>query len=357
MDSGFSVENFADDQGNRNPKRFIPTEKAKEILDDCAMLGVGAIEFTGGGEPTVHPDCVDIIGHAQALGMETGLVTNGVRLRDHEVYRNLDWLRISLDAGTAETYERIRESRMWPKVMANLKLAGTFERPYVGVGFVVTRENYQELPQACRIVRAANIPYVRISAMFSTDGANYYNDIIGEISDLRGQAAAFAGEKFKIVDFFSERVDDLDQGRPDYKFCGEQQFVLYIGGDQKIYTCCTNAYTTHGEIGDLKEQRFSEWLAKTRRFDFDARGCHHCQYHGVNRAVNYMLDKAPAHVDFVDKSRLALLDRQARPICPAIYWRATTQGWIWNSSSWTTATRPHIARRQCHSLFASCDCR
>jgi MoaA/NifB/PqqE/SkfB family radical SAM enzyme len=299
MDTGFSVENFADEQGNRNPKRFIPTQKAKEILDDCAMLGVGAIEFTGGGEPTVHPDCVEIVGHAQSLGMQTGLVTNGVRLRDHEVYRSLDWLRISLDAGTAETYERIRESRMWSKVMANLNLAGTFEKPYVGVGFVVTRENYKELPQACRIVKAANIPYVRISAMFSTAGANYYDEIVDEIGDLRRQAAALAEEKFKVVDFFSERVEDLDQGQPDYKFCGEQQFVLYIGGDQKVYTCCTNAYTTHGEIGDLRQQSFAEWMRSHRRYDWDARSCHHCQFNGKNRVVDFMINPDPAHVNFV----------------------------------------------------------
>ena len=118
MSKGFSVENFPDEQGNRNPKRFIPTAKAKEILDDCAALGVGAIEFTGGGEPTVHKDHIEIIGHAQDLGLETGLVTNGVRLSDHSVFQNLTWLRISLDAGTAESYEGIRASKAWPKVQA-----------------------------------------------------------------------------------------------------------------------------------------------------------------------------------------------------------------------------------------------
>jgi MoaA/NifB/PqqE/SkfB family radical SAM enzyme len=300
MDTGFSVENFADEQGNRNPKRFIPTQKAKEILDDCAMLGVGAIEFTGGGEPTVHPDCVEIVGHAQSLGMQTGLVTNGVRLRDHEVYRNLDWLRISLDAGTAETYEKIRESRMWTKVMANLRLAGTFEKPYVGVGFVVTRENYLELRQACLIAKDAGIPYVRISAMFSTEGDGYYYpDLLSGINIMREAAAELQDEKFKVIDFFDDRVGDLHQGRPEYKFCGEQQFVLYIGGDQKVYTCCTNAYTTHGESGDLRAQSFAEWICSHRRYDWDARSCKFCQFNDKNKLIEFMLSPNPRHVNFV----------------------------------------------------------
>jgi MoaA/NifB/PqqE/SkfB family radical SAM enzyme len=299
MSGGFSTENFADEKGNKNPVRFIPAAKCKEILDDCAEVGVGAIEFTGGGEPTVHPNCTEIIGHAQKLGLQTGLVTNAVRLKDDPVFHSLDWLRISLDAGTADTYERIRVSKQWPKVIENIRLAATFKKPLVGVGFVVTRENWTELAWFCKQMREMYVPYVRISAMFSEAGAKYYDGILDEVSAQRELAKSLETETFKVVDFFGSRVEDLELGKPDYKFCGEQQFVLYIGGDQKVYTCCTNAYTTHGQIGDLRQQRFRDWLASYRRYDFDARGCHHCQFNDKNRVINFMLDSDPKHVNFV----------------------------------------------------------
>lgn len=299
MDGGFSTENFADDQGNKNPNRRIPTAKALEILDDCAALGVGAIEFTGGGEPTVHPDCFEIIAHAQKLRMDTGLVTNGVKLKPHPAIERLTWLRISLDAGTPETYERIRQSKAWPQVMRALNYAGALKGPYVGVGFVVTRENYGELELAAGLVRDAGIPYIRVSAMFSDGGAEYYEGVLEEIEAQRGAAKALESDTFKVVDFFGDRVNDLRMAAPDYDFCGYQQFVLYVGGDQKIYRCCTTAYTKHGEIGDVRKQRFVDWLKEYRRFDFNARSCHHCQFHKVNNTVNFMLDKKPGHVDFV----------------------------------------------------------
>ncbi len=298
MDGGFSTAEFSDEEGNKNPVRFIPTDKVREILDDCASLGVGSIEFTGGGEPTVHRDCFEIIDYAQSLGLETGLVTNGVRLRAHRCLERLTWLRISLDAGCRETYEKIRQSKAWPKVMSNLALAGALTGPYVGVGFVVTRENYRELAKACEIVRDHGIPYIRVSAMFSTMGADYYAGISDAIDGQRRAAKALETDAFKVIDFFSARVEDLRQQAPDYSFCGEQQFVLYIGGNQKVYTCCTNAYTPHGEIGDLANRRFRDWLENTRRFDFDARGCHHCQFNDKNRIINYMLSK-PKHINFV----------------------------------------------------------
>lgn len=299
ISNGFAAENFADADGNRNPARFIPTAKAKEILDDCAALGVKAIEFTGGGEPTVHKDHIEIIGHAQSLGLQTGLVTNGVRLSDHPVFHNLDWLRISLDAGTPETYERIRASKAWPKVMANLTTAAGLSKPYVGAGFVVTRENAREILDSIEIVKRAGLSYIRLSAMFSWEGSDHYSGLMAEIGAARAAAKQMEDATFKVVDMFGDRIDDLDDGKPDYAFCGEQQFVLYIGGDQKVYTCCTNAYTTHGEIGDLRATSFKDWLASHRRYDFDARSCHHCQFNGKNKIINFLLDPAPAHVNFV----------------------------------------------------------
>lgn len=298
METGFSHFDFAEN-GNKNPKRFIPTAKAREILEDCAALGVGSIEFTGGGEPTVHPDWAEIVHYAQQLGMKTGLVTNGVRLKDHACLEGLTWLRISLDAGKAETYQRIRRSSAWNQVMDTLRRVGKLRGPYVGVGFVVTRENYRELAESAAIVKAAGIPYIRVSAMFSMDGVEYYAGIEDEIEEQRRQAKALEDATFKVVDFYDNRRADLIQAKPDYSFCGYQQFVLYIAGNQKVYTCCTNAYTPWGEIGDLREQRFSDWIKAHRRYDFDAQKCHHCQFNGKNRVINYMLNDAPPHVEFV----------------------------------------------------------
>lgn len=299
MEGGFATEKFADASGNKNPNRRIPTAKALEIVEDCAALGVQAIEFTGGGEPTVHPDCMQIIGRAQALGMKTGLVTNGVRLSPHPAVEALTWIRVSLDAATAETYQRIRKSSAWPQAMRALAYLSSIPGPYVGVGFVVTRENFRELVHAARLVRALGIPYMRVSAMFSDAGAGYYDGIEGEVAAQRAVAKFLETDTFKVVDYFDDRINDLKRAAPNYQFCGSQQFVLYIGGDQKVYTCCTNAYTTRGEIGDLAGQRFSEWIKTHRRFDFDARGCHHCQFHTRNAAINYLIDKSPPHVEFV----------------------------------------------------------
>lgn len=299
MEGGFSTELFPLD-GKKNPTRFIPTEKAAEILRDAYRMGVRAVEFTGGGEPTVHPAWVWILNFAQSLGLDTGLVTNGTRLANAwDTLNGLTWLRISLDAGNELTYEAIRQSKLWGKVLENIKQAAKLRKPLVGVGFVITKENWGEVFEACQLVKHMGVPYIRLSAMFSHKGAEYYAGVEEDIRGLIEEAKALEDDTFKVVDFFGARVEDLRLAKPDYSFCGYQQFVVYVGGDQKVYTCCTNAYTRKGEIGDLTKQSFREWLVSTQRRDFDARGCHHCQFNDKNRLINYLVGETPPHVNFV----------------------------------------------------------
>jgi wyosine [tRNA(Phe)-imidazoG37] synthetase (radical SAM superfamily) len=126
MSNGLSTELFGTSE-THNPNRKIETSKAKEIIEDCASIGVKAIQFTGGGEPTVHKDYLELICLAQDLGLDTALVTNGVKLNpDDDAIQSLDWIRVSVDAGHAMTYAKIRNvtENHWYKMWENVnKLA------------------------------------------------------------------------------------------------------------------------------------------------------------------------------------------------------------------------------------------
>lgn len=306
-DGGFSTEQFGEMKDGKlvkNPNRRIPRDKAVEILNDCANVGVKAIQFTGGGEPTAHPEHIDIFKHAKWIGLKTGLVTNGLVMREPEVLANMDWVRISLDAGYANTYESIRESKGFDKVLKNIEALVDFDTPCViGVGFVITRDNCGEIMQACRIANNLGVAYIRFSAMFSDEGSSYYKGVEYEIEEVLRGVKNTKGSSLRIVDLFSRRIDDLDQGSPKHSFCGYQNFTVYIGGDQKVYRCCTTSYTKRGEVGDLKEQTFKEWLTSWEKEEayskFDARSCHHCQFHSANEVINYVVNSESTHVDFV----------------------------------------------------------
>ena len=79
--------------------------------------------------------------------------------------------------------------------------------------------------------------------------------------------------------------------------------MTYIGADLSVYRCCNTAYNPHGYLGSLKDQRFIEmWNSDEKReriASFNASSCERCMFNNKNRVINYALETAPEHVDFV----------------------------------------------------------
>jgi len=76
----FSCE-FCPDSKMKRQRGIMPVETAKAILDDAGRNNIArTVLFHVMGEPTMHPDLVDIVAYASGKGIETCLTTNGSRL-------------------------------------------------------------------------------------------------------------------------------------------------------------------------------------------------------------------------------------------------------------------------------------
>ena len=318
-----SNELFQEEEGQslqaRNPMRMIGTEKVYEILDDCRELGVKAIQFTGGGEPTMHPDFTAILRYAQQLGMDTALVTNGSQLRQamREVVLSCQWVRISVDAGSSETYARIRRvgKNEWYR-MADRVQALVYERNIrqasltIGVGFVATPTNWEELYTAVEQFRAWGVDNVRLGVAFNPEGSTPYAPFRQPLIEQVERAVRdFQTDTFTISSRIEERLAELDQGPPTQRRCLAQQVIAYIGGDLHLYRCCVLGYNSHGLLGSLEHERFKDlWprvAAKMARFD--GRTCERCQFTELNHVlagaaagtIKTCSGDPPLHVNFV----------------------------------------------------------
>ena len=297
---------------NFNPNRMIPYAKVLEILEDCRAMGVEAIQYTGGVEPTVHPDFADIVYRTE--GMAFSLVTNGVNVHRKKLAHGLakaSWVRVSLDAATVDTYARMRSVPPWQFADACAAIRslrnerdkqGT--KCVIGVGFVVNRDNYAEVYSAVSLAKSLGADNIRISAQFSAEDERLFEDFHGTTSSWAKAAEALTDETFTVFNRFGEKLDDLKQGAPDYETCGYQSFTTYIGADLNIYRCCVLAYNERGVVGSLKEQRFRDlWMSQQRADDmakFNARACERCQFNNINRVLDYALrSDEPEHAEFV----------------------------------------------------------
>lgn len=301
--------------GHNNPIRFMPTARALALVDELKEAGVLAIQFTGGGEPTVHADHELVFRRALDAGLSCALVSNGVKWSAEmrsSLLTKFSWVRVSVDAGTAATYARIRNCPLthWDTMLRNVAgLAGWIRASHskclLGIGWVVTPDNWQELVEGVRVAESTGAAYVRLSAMFNPDDDAPYKEIYSGIKEAIAEAKRrYESSTFTVHDLFGERLDDLRQGRPDYKTCSYQHYTSYIGADLRPYRCCVLAYNRRGIIGagNLRDVPFDTfWQSEARKQDFakfDARGCERCQFNKKNQAMSYVLEDTVPHEQF-----------------------------------------------------------
>lgn len=298
---------------NNNPNRMISREKSLEILQDCKDLGVKAIQFTGGGEPTVHPHHPEIFKKTIDLGLDLALVTNGTLLRPGvaETLSQGKWVRYSIDSNTEESYSSIRSvpKNFLGRTIKNIqKVVEQKEKDQsdlvIGVGFVVCEENFKEIYDSVKFWSDQGVSNIRISAMFSQDNFEYHKKFADFASELAEEAENdFSRPDFKVFNLYGDRIRDLKDQKPNYNFCGYMHLNTYIGGDLKVYTCCNNAYNDLGDMGSLENQSFKDYWkseAKKDRYEkFNPKKCERCMFNNKNEFINYLMLDAPPHVNYI----------------------------------------------------------
>ena len=66
---------------NPDTEALLPVAECVALLDDFRARSLGGVLLTG-GEPTLHPDLPEVIGHAISRGIAPRVITNGQRLSE-----------------------------------------------------------------------------------------------------------------------------------------------------------------------------------------------------------------------------------------------------------------------------------
>ena len=80
----------------RKKHEQLSVETIESYIKSLIPRGLKAVIFTGGGEPTIHPDWNKIVNRLRLYNLKFGLITNGIDLwkRNLEMF---DWIRISVN--------------------------------------------------------------------------------------------------------------------------------------------------------------------------------------------------------------------------------------------------------------------
>jgi len=127
-----------------------------KIIDEIAAEAPDTlVRPFNSGEPLLRKDLAEMIGYAKRKGIRTvSITTNGTvmnqRVRARLMEAGLDHMEVSIDAATGETYEKIRRSPLFDKVVENTvayieESASLVPHRKVSVSFVLQTENRHEL--------------------------------------------------------------------------------------------------------------------------------------------------------------------------------------------------------------------
>jgi len=103
---------------------IMPEDIFKIIADQCGQYNA-YIRISGGGEPMLHPQAVQLMEYAKKRKAKVGLITNGSLFTEENLHRlikaEVDMIEFSVDAGDRETYGKVRPGLDWERLLENTR--------------------------------------------------------------------------------------------------------------------------------------------------------------------------------------------------------------------------------------------
>lgn len=222
----------------------------KNIIDQCADLGVVLVHLGGYGEPLMDKEYVSKVIYAKSKGIKSIFsVTNGILLEEEIskgiIESGLDYLGISIDAVTNQTYGRIHRTigsgkpkYLYDKVHENvetlvqLKKEMGSQTPLIQVRFKDCEANKGEMPTFIK-------KYSKL-----VDKASIYHNI-----------TKWPG---------SDKNNNFPKQIPILYFpCYNLWTSLYVCSNGKA-SLCVQDYDCRIEIGDLEQQSLADIWSGTQ---------------------------------------------------------------------------------------------
>lgn len=176
----------------------LPREVLMHAVADAWLTDARLIHFSGGGEPLLNRHTLEAMIVAQKYSAEriaaggkplrVALSTNGSHLTP-EVAREVDYIRVSLNAGTREQHTKTNHAGQpnhpgdFDRIVANIRAAVPHKRGDIGLAFVVEHENYQDIPAFCALAADLGVDFVHIRP-----GFYYDNDMDAAVRGVMEQA-------------------------------------------------------------------------------------------------------------------------------------------------------------------------
>lgn len=280
-------------------KDEIPSDRLLQLTDEMINVGVRAVILIGGGEPMMHPSIGEVIRRLGEAGVKIGITTNGLFLKKHlEVTAEYaSWVRVSMDAGTSQTFARVRPSKvgksLFDTAIRNMEEFAKHKRGKLGYSFMIYSEGsygFKGVP----IVSGAldhvshiktNVHEIFTAASLAKDiGCNYFEvkpmydihhfavmqpmSITRIVDEQLLRARALSNETFKVLEatkLWASLHGESNLEPKDYHRCASAQTRTLIT-PSGVYVCPYFRGADHKNLGNIQTTTLTElWHGAQRK--------------------------------------------------------------------------------------------
>jgi len=300
---------------------MLNVELLKDRLDEMGRLGVRSIMYAGEGEPMLHKQIHEIVKHTKAAGIDVSFTTNATVITDQFIEEALplvSWMKVSINAGTSETYAKIHRTkeRDFDRVVGNLKRSVAAKREKglsctIGAQTLLLPENATEMTTLAKLCRdEIGLDYLVIKPysqhMFS-ETHQYENLDYSSYISMAKELEDINTESFNVV--FRNHTMQKHISSDRYDKCYSTPFVWgYIMADGSVYGCSAYLLDKRFEYGNINHQTFQAiWEGDKRKANFefireelDIKDCRrNCRMDEVNRYLHNLIEDKVPHVNFI----------------------------------------------------------
>jgi MoaA/NifB/PqqE/SkfB family radical SAM enzyme len=278
----------------KDKRTLLDAATFARFVTEAKHAGCKAITFVGGGEPTLHPQFEWMMRKVAHEGIKFGVITHLGRKYKPAFFEQLakaTWVRVSVNAGTRETYLKHQGKDDFEQAMSNIETAAA-AGCNVGMSFLVTNDNWREIGLAARTAHERGARYIQYKPIIEVGepGATYAGLEVQIAERLRAVHGFYPREDFQILDQWSARIAELKQHhqRAFSGACHVPKFNPKLGANGIVYTCCELAYSDEAALGSIYDEPLEAILrrAASRCGQIDMAKCPQCWDKPVNTMIN-----------------------------------------------------------------------
>lgn len=299
--------------------RYLDTKVLKERLSELGKLGLKSVMYAGEGEPLLHRDMAELVKCTKMSGIDAAITTNGVLMDKaftDEVLGDLEWIKISINGATPETYTKIHRSSPgdFDKVMENISYAQEIKRAKgykcaIGMQLLLLPENSHEAVMLAEKARDIGLDYLVVKpySQHPQSKTAVYEDVkYSEYEHLADELEEITTDDFSAI-FRINTMKKWDDKDRNYHRCLALPFWSYIDAGGNVWGCSVYLGDKRFIYGNIYEKTFKEiWESKERQESLkwvqkklDVSCCRvNCRMDEVNRYL-WELRNPPVHVNFI----------------------------------------------------------